>query len=64
MRKLFLLLLFKSLFLSGCTAYRLAEDNDEYNQPKRCQYAERDLTVNWAERHYWCNPQEQRYAPR
>lgn len=66
MKKLFLLLFFASLFLSGCSAYRLAPYNEEPDLLRNCAYAERDLTVNWVDRHYWCDPQaqEQRYAPR
>lgn len=50
--RLALMLVVGAFALGGCVATREPTNTG-------CQYKERDLTLPWAERAYWCLPQSQ-----
>ena len=50
-------LLLSLLGLSGCQSVPVAPDAPAH---EGCRYLERDLTVPWAQRAYWCRPDRPR----
>ncbi len=48
-----------SLLMTGCAAIP-TQKSDVVAQPtKQCRFIERNLTVKWGKRSYWCIPQVQ-----